>query len=137
MQRTAPRAALIPLMLVVMSLAATGLLLVASVITWANENATVTARNSELFATTYAAEAATEAPAPLDPPAPDDDSPVPCGAPHPQRPAIAATSTDAQTNGRVFMMTSRLRRSLLYMGPAAPEQSPRCFTRRSAPTATL
>jgi hypothetical protein len=47
-------------LLVVMALAAAGLLLVASVIAWANENATVTARNSEFFTTTYAAEAATE-----------------------------------------------------------------------------
>jgi hypothetical protein len=47
-------------LLVVMALAATGLLLVASVIAWANENAAVTARNSEYFTTTYAAEAATE-----------------------------------------------------------------------------
>jgi hypothetical protein len=47
-------------LLVVMSLAATGLLLVASIMTWANENAAVTARNSEYFATTYAAESATE-----------------------------------------------------------------------------
>jgi hypothetical protein len=43
-----------------MSLAATGLLLMASVMSWANENSTVTARNSETFTTTYAAEAATE-----------------------------------------------------------------------------
>jgi hypothetical protein len=47
-------------LLVVMALAATGLLLMASVLTWANENAAVTARNSEFFTTTYAAEAATE-----------------------------------------------------------------------------
>jgi hypothetical protein len=47
-------------LLVVMALAAAGLLLMASVITWANENAAVTARNSEFFTTTYAAEAATE-----------------------------------------------------------------------------
>src|SRR5665213_3779742 len=47
-------------LLVVMALAATVLLLMASVMTWANENATVTARNSEFFTTTYAAEAATE-----------------------------------------------------------------------------
>jgi hypothetical protein len=47
-------------LLVVMSLAATGLLLMASVMSWTNENSTVTARNSETFATTYAAEAATE-----------------------------------------------------------------------------
>jgi hypothetical protein len=46
--------------LLVMSLAATALLLMASVLTWANENAAVTARSSELFTTTYAAEAATE-----------------------------------------------------------------------------
>jgi len=47
-------------LLVVMSLAATGLLLVASIMAWANENAAVTARNAEFFTTTYAAEAATE-----------------------------------------------------------------------------
>ena len=47
-------------LLIVMSLAATGLLLVASVMNWANENAAVTARNNEYFVTTYAAEAATE-----------------------------------------------------------------------------
>ncbi len=47
-------------LLVVMALAATGLLLLASVIAWANENAAVTARNGEYFTTTYAAEAATE-----------------------------------------------------------------------------
>jgi hypothetical protein len=43
-----------------MSLAAAGLLLMASVLTWANENAAVTARSAELFTTTYAAESATE-----------------------------------------------------------------------------
>jgi hypothetical protein len=47
-------------LLIVLSLAATGLLLLASVLSWANENAAVTARNSETFTTTYAAEAATE-----------------------------------------------------------------------------
>ncbi len=47
-------------LLVVMSLAAAALLLVASVLTWANENAAVTARNSEYFTTAYAAESATE-----------------------------------------------------------------------------
>jgi hypothetical protein len=47
-------------LLIVMSLAATGLLLLASVMSWASENAAVTARNSETFITTYAAEAATE-----------------------------------------------------------------------------
>jgi hypothetical protein len=47
-------------LLVVLSLCATGLLLVASIIGWANENAEVTTRNSEFFTTTYAAEAATE-----------------------------------------------------------------------------
>jgi uncharacterized lipoprotein YmbA len=47
-------------LLIVMSLCATGLLLLASVMSWANENAAVTARNSETFTTTYAAEAATE-----------------------------------------------------------------------------
>jgi hypothetical protein len=43
-----------------MVLAATGLMVLASVMAWANENSTVTARNSEYFTTTYAAEAATE-----------------------------------------------------------------------------
>jgi hypothetical protein len=43
-----------------MSLCATGLLVLASIMSWANENATVTARSSETFTTTYAAEAATE-----------------------------------------------------------------------------
>jgi hypothetical protein len=47
-------------LLIVMSLAATGLLLLASVMSWANENSAVTARSSETFTTTYAAEAATE-----------------------------------------------------------------------------
>jgi hypothetical protein len=47
-------------LLIVLSLAATGLLLVASIMAWANENAAVTARNTEYFTTTYAAEAATE-----------------------------------------------------------------------------
>ena len=43
-----------------MSLAAVGLMILAGVMSWANENATVTARNNEYFATSYAAEAATE-----------------------------------------------------------------------------
>jgi hypothetical protein len=47
-------------LLVVMSLAATALLLMASIMSWSNENSTVVARNNETFATTYAAEAATE-----------------------------------------------------------------------------
>jgi hypothetical protein len=47
-------------LIAVMSLAATALLLLAGVMNWANENATVTARNSETFTTLYAAEAATE-----------------------------------------------------------------------------
>ncbi|HEY3864385.1 MAG TPA: hypothetical protein VGO59_21135 [Verrucomicrobiae bacterium] len=47
-------------LLVVMALAAAGLLLMASIMTWSNENSAVTARNSELFTTTYAAESATE-----------------------------------------------------------------------------
>jgi hypothetical protein len=47
-------------LIAVMSLAATALLMVASVMSWANENSTVVARNNEYFATTYAAEAATE-----------------------------------------------------------------------------
>src|ERR1700726_4379189 len=47
-------------LLIVMALAATGLLLLASVMTGANENAAITARNSEFFTTTYAAGAATE-----------------------------------------------------------------------------
>ncbi len=47
-------------LLIVMGLGATGLLLMSSVVNWANENATVTQRNSEFFTTTYAAESATE-----------------------------------------------------------------------------
>jgi hypothetical protein len=44
----------------VMTLATGGLLMLASLMNWANENSTVTTRNSEYFTTTYAAEAATE-----------------------------------------------------------------------------
>ena len=47
-------------LIAVMTLAATGLLLVAGVMSWCNENSAVVARNNEYFATTYAAEAATE-----------------------------------------------------------------------------
>jgi len=47
-------------LLVVMSVATAGLMVLAGVMNWANENATVTARNNEYFATSYAAEAATE-----------------------------------------------------------------------------
>jgi hypothetical protein len=47
-------------LIAVMSLAATALIMVASVMTWANQNSTVVARNNEYFATAYAAEAATE-----------------------------------------------------------------------------
>jgi hypothetical protein len=47
-------------LLVVMSLATVSLMVLAGVMSWANENATVAARNNEYFATTYAAEAATE-----------------------------------------------------------------------------
>lgn len=47
-------------LLIVMSLAATALLLMASVLSWSSENSAVIARNNETFATTYAAEAATE-----------------------------------------------------------------------------
>jgi hypothetical protein len=47
-------------LLVVMTLAACALMLLASVISWANANSTTTARNNEFFATSYAAEAATE-----------------------------------------------------------------------------
>jgi hypothetical protein len=43
-----------------MTLAACALMLLASVMTWGNENATVVERNNEYFATSYAAEAATE-----------------------------------------------------------------------------
>jgi hypothetical protein len=46
--------------LATMSLAAAALVLTASVMTWSNENSTVIARNNEFFATSYAAEAATE-----------------------------------------------------------------------------
>jgi hypothetical protein len=47
-------------LIAVMSLAATALIMLASVMSWANQNSTVVARNNEYFATTYAAEAATE-----------------------------------------------------------------------------
>src|SRR5580658_8806338 len=47
-------------LIAVMSLAATALIMLASVMTWANQNSTVVARNNEYFATTYAAAAATE-----------------------------------------------------------------------------
>jgi hypothetical protein len=47
-------------LLIVLSLAATGLLLMASVVSWSNQNSAVVARNNETFATAYAAEAATE-----------------------------------------------------------------------------
>jgi hypothetical protein len=47
-------------LLAVMSVAAVGLMVLAGVMNWANENATVAARNNEYFATSYAAEAATE-----------------------------------------------------------------------------
>jgi len=47
-------------LIAVMSLAATALLMLASVMSWANQNSAVVARNNEYFATTYAAEAATE-----------------------------------------------------------------------------
>ncbi len=47
-------------LLAVMSVAAVGLMVLAGVMSWANENATVAARNNEYFATSYAAEAATE-----------------------------------------------------------------------------
>ncbi|HEX4120052.1 MAG TPA: hypothetical protein VH619_05430 [Verrucomicrobiae bacterium] len=43
-----------------MSIAACALMLLAGVMSWANQNAAVTARNSEYFTTTYAAEGATE-----------------------------------------------------------------------------
>ena len=47
-------------LLVVLALAATGLLVMGSVMTWSNENSAVVSRNNEYFATTYAAESATE-----------------------------------------------------------------------------
>jgi hypothetical protein len=47
-------------LLAVMSVAAVGLMVLAGVMSWASENATVAARNNEYFATSYAAEAATE-----------------------------------------------------------------------------
>ncbi len=47
-------------LLAVMSLGAAGLLIMASVMNWSDENSSVTERNNEYFATTYAAEAATE-----------------------------------------------------------------------------
>jgi len=45
-------------LLIVMGLAGVAVLLVASIMSWSNENSNVTARNSEYFATTYAAESA-------------------------------------------------------------------------------
>jgi hypothetical protein len=47
-------------LLVVLSLAATTLMVLAAVMAWTNENSAVVARNNEYFSTTYAAEAATE-----------------------------------------------------------------------------
>lgn len=47
-------------MLAVMTFAGIGLMLLASVMSWARENAGATARNNEFFTTSYAAEAATE-----------------------------------------------------------------------------
>jgi hypothetical protein len=47
-------------LLAVLSMAAVGLMVLAGVMSWASENATVAARNNEYFATSYAAEAATE-----------------------------------------------------------------------------
>lgn len=47
-------------LLTVMSLATCGLMVLAGVMNWSNENAARTARNNEYFATSYAAEAATE-----------------------------------------------------------------------------
>lgn len=47
-------------LLAVMSLSATALMVLAGVMTWANANVTVTDRNNEYFASSYAAEAATE-----------------------------------------------------------------------------
>jgi hypothetical protein len=47
-------------LLAVMTLAGVGLMLLASVMNWANENSAVNERNNEYFATSYAAEAATE-----------------------------------------------------------------------------
>ena len=47
-------------LLVVLTLVGCGLMLLASVMSWANQNAAVVGRNNEYFATSYAAEAATE-----------------------------------------------------------------------------
>lgn len=47
-------------LLAVLSLSATALLVLAGVMTWANANVTITNRNNEYFAASYAAEAATE-----------------------------------------------------------------------------
>jgi hypothetical protein len=47
-------------LLAVMTLAGVGLMLLASVMNWAKENSEVNERNNEYFATSYAAEAATE-----------------------------------------------------------------------------
>jgi len=46
-------------LIVVMSLALIGIMLLVGIMSWANENAAVAARNNEYFATCYAAEAAT------------------------------------------------------------------------------
>jgi hypothetical protein len=47
-------------LLVVVTLAGAALMVLAGVMNWANSNANIAARNNEYFATTYAAEAATE-----------------------------------------------------------------------------
>ena len=47
-------------LLAVLALSAVGIMVLAGVMNWANENATVAGRNNEYFATSYAAEAATE-----------------------------------------------------------------------------
>ena len=47
-------------LIVVMSLGATALLVMASVMAFSNENSAVVARNNETFTTTHASEAATE-----------------------------------------------------------------------------
>src|SRR5271155_4392373 len=47
-------------LLIVMTLAGCALMTLAGVMSWANENASVAARNNEYFTTSYAAEAATE-----------------------------------------------------------------------------
>ena len=70
----------------------------------------------------------------LAPPAPDDDSPVRCDAPHPERPTSAA-STDAQTSGRVFMVGSRLGVHLCISVEPRPSNAEKPYALRWLPAA--